>query len=357
MAERDGSRSALRVAGRGRCCPISRLWVCSERSRVQADSQARGRWEAGTFELRSTLDAGCLEGFYRTAYRPSPVVSPWNGGSGFFPKDNKEGFDAIEASDDERLTAFREAIDAARAALVRLGIAQKPGNEQTKTALLQELRATLPDDALEWLDAAVVVVGMSPAYPPLLGSGGNDGRFDFADNYARAVAHALVLGGQSGGASKRRDGLGRRCGSGRSVGEEAQPRSLLPRLIAVDVAARRGGIAWQPLGPRARGRRRCSWPRVQPAAMALDRPSLIAPFTVRGERRGLRLSRPGRIRSRRAVAPVVGRIRALPELEYSCVRRARKWSAHRAYRFGLRARGRRARGRTRNRGVRALRRA
>lgn len=157
----------------------------------QADTEARGRWASGTFVLKSALDREALEAFLLNTYAPAPVVSPWNGGSGFFPKDNKEGFTVIECSDDPRLASFRAAIASARATLERLDLHEKPAGA-TKLALLRELRATLPDAALEWLDAAVVLLGTDVAYPPLLGSGGNDGRYDFANNYARSVVAALT---------------------------------------------------------------------------------------------------------------------------------------------------------------------
>ena len=52
--------------------------------------------------------------------------------------------------------------------------------------------ATTP---IEWLDAAIVLVGDGAAFPPVLGSGGNDGRYDVANNYAQALVFALAVGG------------------------------------------------------------------------------------------------------------------------------------------------------------------
>src|SRR5690606_22539753 len=57
----------------------------------------------------------------------------------------------------------------------------------TKAALLAELRAELSDDALAWLDAAVLLTEASPKYPPLLGTGGNDGRLDFTNNFMQRI--------------------------------------------------------------------------------------------------------------------------------------------------------------------------
>jgi CRISPR-associated protein Csx17 len=150
------------------------------------------------FELRSSLEGDALERFFLERYAPTPIVSPWNGGSGFFPKDDTRAIEAIEGDDSERLAPFRAAVSVARSTLAELGIESKPDPKKEKPRLLQALRGSLPDSALEWLDAAVIVVGEEQAhFPPLLGSGGNDGRYDFANNYAQAVVRALGLGQES----------------------------------------------------------------------------------------------------------------------------------------------------------------
>lgn len=165
----------------------------------QADSAARACWREGTLELHSALDSAGLVEFLLERWVPAPVVSPWNGGSGFFPKDNVAAFTAVEQNDSPRLAPFRAAIAASRAALARAGLTEKPEPRVAKPALLRELRATLADDGVEWLDAAIIMVGAGIGFPPLLGSGGNDGRYDVANNYAQAVAFALSLGGDERG--------------------------------------------------------------------------------------------------------------------------------------------------------------
>ena len=161
----------------------------------QADSAARACWRDGALELHSELDAAGLEQFLLERWVPAPVVSPWNGGSGFFPKDNVEAFTAIEADRSSRLEPLRAAIADARTALRNADLDARPEPRLAKPALLRQLRATLRDDAVEWLDAAIVLVGEGAAFPPVLGSGGNDGRYDVANNYAQALVFALAVGG------------------------------------------------------------------------------------------------------------------------------------------------------------------
>ncbi len=173
----------------------------------QADPRAAGRWRQGIFELRSELDRADLERLLLHDYAPSSVLSPWNGGSGFFPNDRAEALQAVERSTSARFSAYRDAVAAARAALRRHGLTEKPTGDQ-KQALVRTLRRQLPDEALDWLDAALVMTGSEVAYPPLLGSGGNDGRYDFSNNYLQAVVKALDPQNRDGSLRWLSDALG-----------------------------------------------------------------------------------------------------------------------------------------------------
>jgi len=62
-----------------------------------ADPRARGWWKNERFHLRTTLACDELLRFFLEDYAPSPIVAPWNGGSGFYPKDNKDGFAPLAA--------------------------------------------------------------------------------------------------------------------------------------------------------------------------------------------------------------------------------------------------------------------
>lgn len=167
---------------------------------LQLDSSARARWNGSTFELRCESSADELAGFLLNEYAPSPVVSPWNGGSGFHPNDRQQALLSLEQSSEPRFQSYGRTIQLSRAALKRMGIVDKPSPE-IKPALIRELRRRLPDEALPWLDAAIVVTGEKVSYPPLLGSGGNDGRYDFSNNYAQAIVQCLDSDQQEDSAS------------------------------------------------------------------------------------------------------------------------------------------------------------
>ena len=50
----------------------------------QADSGARGWWDEDRFRLATKLTREQLEAFFLHDYQPTPLVSPWNKGAGFF---------------------------------------------------------------------------------------------------------------------------------------------------------------------------------------------------------------------------------------------------------------------------------
>lgn len=152
----------------------------------QIDIEASGYWMNGVFKLRTILDRDGLILFFLDNYKPTPIVAPWAGGSGFFGTDNRVAVDAIAKSSSPRLVHFASVIDSVRRVLIRLTITAKP-TDDVKERLLREYRRTLPDAFVEWMDAVLVVQSSGQAFPPLLGTGGNDGRLDFTQNFMQRL--------------------------------------------------------------------------------------------------------------------------------------------------------------------------
>lgn len=167
----------------------------------QCDSSARGSWQDGCFRLSCRLDEAALLRFFLAEYRPSPLVSPWNGGSGFYPGDNKEGIDAVAKSEDERLVVYRRAIASIFAwpefqEIYALPAAKRKARgeevKKNKEAILQRCRSQLPEECLPWLDAAHALREDKAFFPPLLGTGGNEGRLEFSNNFMQKVCELLL---------------------------------------------------------------------------------------------------------------------------------------------------------------------
>ncbi len=156
----------------------------------QVDPSARGRFDGDTFVLTSEIGRSGLMRFFLEEYRPSAVISPWNGGSGFYQKGNRDALIAIRDAKGERFRPYAQVIRTGERVLASRGISRKPTKDE-KEDLLTACRAALPPAALEWLDASLVLTADGPKYPPLLGTGGNDGRLDFTYNFMQRLLDLL----------------------------------------------------------------------------------------------------------------------------------------------------------------------
>jgi len=206
----------------------------------QMDPQARGFWRDEHFCILTTLDREKLEAFFLNDYSPTPFVSPWNKGSGFFSPD--DALKLVERSTAGRFECFRQGIAAARKPLSELAVAdatvrtlkdrtkEKKGmtDSQKRAAIAlkkdpgfkAELAAAnrrfsaLKADLFSpcamswrgshraWMDAAAVLPEAGkPSFPSLLGTGGNDGRVDFTYNAMQRLADLFDVGGNGGARS------------------------------------------------------------------------------------------------------------------------------------------------------------
>jgi CRISPR-associated protein Csx17 len=219
------TRHTLRLPG---CAPIPLahylkalgiLRLVSE----QQDPMAGGFWNKEVFHLDSALDAATLSDFFLNRYKPTPIVAPWNGGSGFYFQEEKlkqkdpvtgkrlksgrriqpttatKVVDAILKSTSPRFASYRTVIEATRATLVQMGLEKAP-EDYAKDKLIAALRARLPENSVEWIDCVSVLIAdsqsefaLSAAFPPLLGTGGNDGNTDFTSNFMQRLKDVIPL--------------------------------------------------------------------------------------------------------------------------------------------------------------------
>ena len=171
---------------------------------AEQNKEARAWWHNDTFMLKSALDRDGLVEFFLEEYRPTPIVSPWNGGSGFYPKDNSKAMEAILELESPRFQLWNEVV------FIGKGIVSRGEGTDKKTLkewTLAQCRAEFPDDALDWLDATYVLTADGARFPPLLGTGGNDGRLEFSNNFMQNVVSALNIDERRNGASVARNRL------------------------------------------------------------------------------------------------------------------------------------------------------
>ena len=151
------------------------------------DPGVRGWWEGERFHLRTTLGRDGVLRFFLQEYAPSPVIAPWSGGSGFYATDNRDGFEPMSSDAvADRFQPFSLAVRVASETLRHLDLQVRPQGDE-KAKLVAMLRARLPEPALPWVDAALVLSGDRLRFPQLLGTGGNDGRLDFTNNLMRRL--------------------------------------------------------------------------------------------------------------------------------------------------------------------------
>lgn len=162
----------------------------------QGDVGARAFWRGEHFVLRTEFDAAAILRFFVEEYRPTPIVSPWNLDSGFFG--GRQSLARLERLSDRRLDPYRAAIAAARQVLEEVGLGRDVSKAEIKrrlkarkAELIARLRGRLPDEAVRWLDATVVLARDDLAFPPVFGAGGSDGRFELSDAFMNALAVIL----------------------------------------------------------------------------------------------------------------------------------------------------------------------
>ncbi|MCL5446685.1 MAG: type I-U CRISPR-associated protein Csx17 [Actinobacteria bacterium] len=184
----------------------------------QTDPTATGQWGQDGFVLTTRLNSDELARFFIEEYKPTPVVSPWNNSSGF-GKEGADGLSVIEQSNDQRLSVYRDTIEISREILDEIGISREIPDEiselkklketdqlkelekrakrilkEQKERVMAECRSRFPDEAIGWIDSAVLLLSeKNPAYPPIVGTGGNVGHFDIAHNFHQHLVTVLDL--------------------------------------------------------------------------------------------------------------------------------------------------------------------
>lgn len=170
----------------------------------QLDGGASGRWTIGGFELTCAVDRDGLRRFFLEDYRPTPIVAPWNGRSGFFTKnynrDSEKLVLRLSRTTDPRLADLRKAIGVGLQLHIdghHRGWIQPDSKGKSvvvdKDACIRYCRNRLPDAAVGWIDSVAALGDDGPAYSVLLGgSGGNLGSLDLTGNWYQHLV-ALLL--------------------------------------------------------------------------------------------------------------------------------------------------------------------
>jgi CRISPR-associated protein Csx17 len=196
----------------------------------QADPQARGWWEGGRFFLGSYLDANDIETFFLESYRPTPLVAPWNNGSGFYPKDKKarKAHDTVLGSTSPRFSEYQAIIVHAR---TLVGNRKEAPDDDEKRRFIQSCRQAWRGNALSMLETALVIDGENGVrFPSLTGTGWNDAKFDFSSNFLIRLLRVVAPNGNAtkDAASLLRDALWGTHTHGLLTGDDGKVGQFLP---------------------------------------------------------------------------------------------------------------------------------
>jgi CRISPR-associated protein Csx17 len=256
----------------------------------QKDPDISGMWSVDRLTINSSLDESALVDFFLNEYSPTPIVSPWNGGSGFYQGDDKSGLNAILKDSSPRFDLYRKTIEEiqtwqelpredvnigemmrqisgevekkkgkAKQKLLELisnlreaidqpmfkgidvagctiedvhikiagiGDSSNPNGADNsikellklvrklktefntisrgdnKSYIIRACRNRLDPKAVEWVDVAALIDPDGNArYPPIMGSGGNEGRFEYSKEFMSNL-EAMVID-QNGKANSR----------------------------------------------------------------------------------------------------------------------------------------------------------
>jgi CRISPR-associated protein Csx17 len=159
------------------------------------DPGARCCWRKDVLVLQSRLDQSSLLDFFLNSYQPTPLVGPWGARSGFYAgapeKTARESVNFLMTSQDPRFKTFRNLVTRIRALLSNMNINEKARDED-KLKLLVACRNNLPDDILSWLDTCYVLLSDDRRFPPLLGTGGNEGSGSYFSGFAQQLVACLI---------------------------------------------------------------------------------------------------------------------------------------------------------------------
>lgn len=182
------------------------------------DPDASGFWRDDVFVLQTRLTKEELLAFFLDRYRPTPLIAPWNGGSGFYFQEGKRkekdpvtgkkqktgvrdqeteatrSVAAIAQSTSPRFADYRDAIAIARRVVADFKIVQAPENTSAsnqKDRFIQAFRNLASAPCLSGVDSTVVIANGETSFPPLFGTGGNDGNLDFTNNFMQRLLEVI----------------------------------------------------------------------------------------------------------------------------------------------------------------------
>ena len=228
----------------------------------QLDCNVKAHWENGIMTINTNNSQADIINFFQESYSPSPILSPWSGGSGFYPNDTEvsKELNKILRTNDKRFELYRDTITKIKSlfpdleiknlnletirnfyignkndkklkiiddlvAKINIAIGNNftfvsssindiygiiPSNlsekltkvvnayfqdkrKKSKSTIVNKCRDNLSDRYIEWLDSSILVNSDNDVvFPPIAGTGGNEGRLDYSSVFISCITYALL---------------------------------------------------------------------------------------------------------------------------------------------------------------------
>ena len=165
----------------------------------QLDPDATAWWENDTLSIDTSVDKNGIISFFTSEYQPSPILSPWNSGSGFYNQ-KKNILKQIQKTNSLRFSLYRDVIDSIQSFPELKDVKKTPGltadslgmnKERFKFAIMKRCE-NLDPIYLQWLHSVLYLDDDAPHFNKLLESGGNDGQLDYSGTFLRYVVMMMV---------------------------------------------------------------------------------------------------------------------------------------------------------------------
>lgn len=187
----------------------------------QVDKNAKFFWTNEIFYIESRCSEEHILDFVMNKYSPSPIMDPWNNGSIIYETGKElKKIEEIEQSGNIRfseiidnfrlikklLPKFKDKVDENNVTEVpnvskknsQIHVSQKK-NSKSKVdkkkvpEMISILRSQATDRFVEWLDASILVSSEGKLFfPPLMGTGGNEGNLDYAKLFITCIWELMV---------------------------------------------------------------------------------------------------------------------------------------------------------------------
>ena len=151
-------------------------------------TDAKAYWENNLLYISLPFNSyDEIADFFLNKYEPTPIVSPWNNGSGFKkPKKELNDLKNYDKTDSNypRLKNYIDVIIKTESIVKSKAINKNLTDKEKKSEIVRLCRNFLPEETVKWIDAALILDNNGTVnFTKILTTGGNEGNLDYSITY------------------------------------------------------------------------------------------------------------------------------------------------------------------------------